>query len=188
DRPSASLRFGSGVSDPRAGAGRSAAGYRAGRCACRCAPARASSQQRAMIAQLRRLAWSSWRPIAERAARAYVAGPGLADALRVCHALAGRGDAATISWWDGDGESPRRVADAYLAAVRGLAGESLDCYLSIKAPSLGFSHELLGELVETARPTNVSLHFDSLAAEGADRTWALVREVAGRGASLGCTL
>jgi len=141
-----------------------------------------------MIAQLRRLVWSSWRPIAGRAARAYVAGPGLADALRVCHALAGRGDAATISWWDGDGESPRRVADAYLAALRGLAGDSLDCYLSIKAPSLGFSHELLGELVETARPTNVGLHFDSLAPEGADRTWALIREAAGRGASAGCTL
>src|SRR2546427_53704 len=36
-----------------------------------------------VIARLRRLVWVSWRPIAERAARAYVAGPALSDALRV---------------------------------------------------------------------------------------------------------
>ena len=146
------------------------------------------AEERLLIAPLRRFVWSAWGPIAERAARAYVAGPELADALRVCRALAGRGDAATICWWDGDGEPPRRVADAYLAALRGLAAGSLNCYLSIKAPSLGFSHELLGELVETARPSGVGLHFDSLAPEGADRTWALIREAAGRGASAGCTL
>src|SRR5436309_1543455 len=144
--------------------------------------------ERLLIAPLRRFVWSAWGPIAERAARAYVAGPELADALRVCRALAGRGDAATICWWDGDGEPPRRVADAYLAALRGLAAGSLNCYLSIKAPSLGFSHELLGELVETARPSGVGLHFDSLAPEGADRTWASIRAAAGRGASAGCTL
>src|SRR5437867_4487460 len=100
-----------------------------------------------MIAQVRRLAWSSWRPIAERAARAYVAGPELADALRVCQALSRQGIATTICPWNKDGDSPRRVADSYVAALAGLAGTRLDCYLSIKAAPLGFSLDLLRELL-----------------------------------------
>jgi len=146
------------------------------------------AEERLLIAPLRRFVWSAWGPIAERAARAYVAGPELADALRVCRALAGRGDAATICWWDGDGEPPRRVADAYLAALRGLAAGSLNCYLSIKAPSLAFSRELLAEVVGATRLADVGLHFDSLAPETADPTWALIREAVTRGAPVGCTL
>src|SRR2546427_6829690 len=141
-----------------------------------------------MIAQIRRLAWSSWRPIAERAARAYVAGPELADALHVCHALAWKGIASTICPWDGAGDPPRRVADSYLAALQGLKGSALDCYLSIKAPSLGFSRDLLTELLEAARPNGLGIHFDSLAPEAADQSWALIGDAVARHTPVGCTL
>src|SRR2546427_5733677 len=141
-----------------------------------------------MIAQIRRLAWSSWRPIAERAARAYVAGPELADALHVCHALAWKGIASTICPWDGAGDPPRRVADSYLAALQGLKGSALDCYLSIKAPSLGFSRDLLGELLEAARPHGIGIHFDSLAPEIADQSWPLIGEAIAGQAPVGCPL
>jgi len=141
-----------------------------------------------MIAQIRRLVWTSWRPIAERAARAYVAGPELADALQICHALARQGMATTICPWDGEGHTPRQVADSYLAALAGLAGTGLECYLSIKAPSLGFSRNLLGEVLEAARPKGIGIHFDSLAPEAAEQTWALITEAAARRAPTGCTL
>jgi len=141
-----------------------------------------------MMVQIRRLVWSSWRPIAERAARAYVAGPELADALRVCHTLARQGITTTICPWDGDGDSPRQVADSYLAALRGLRGSALDCYLSIKAPSLGFSRDLLAEVLEAARPAGVGIHFDSLAPETADQSWAFIEAAVARHAPIGCTL
>ena len=141
-----------------------------------------------MIARLRRLVWVSWRPIAERAARSYVAGPTLSDALRVCDALARQGLAATICPWDGPGDPCRRVADAYLAAVHALARATLDCYVSIKAPSLGFSGDLVAELLEAARPHGCGIHFDSLGPEAADHSWALLAEAAARGGRLGCTL
>lgn len=141
-----------------------------------------------MIAQLRRLAWSTWRPIAERAARAYVAGPELAHALHVCRELARQGMATTICPWDAEGDNPRQVADWYLAALEGLAGAGLDCYLSIKAPSLGFSRDLLGELLEAAQRQAVGIHLDSLAPETAERTWELIKAVVPRQARVGCTL
>jgi proline dehydrogenase len=141
-----------------------------------------------MIAALRRAIWSSWRPIAERAARTYVAGPELADALRVCGALAEQEIGTTICRWDGDGESARFVADSYLAALEGLRGTALDCYLSIKAPSLGYSRELLGAVLEAARPQGTGIHFDALAPETADDTWTLIREAVAQRASAGCTL
>jgi proline dehydrogenase len=141
-----------------------------------------------MIAALHRLVWSSWRPIAERAARAYVAGPELGDALRVCRALAHQEIGTTICRWDGDGESAQFVADSYLAALEGVRRAALDCYLSIKAPSLGYSRDLLGMLLEFARPQGIGIHFDALAPETADATWRLIREAVVQRASAGCTL
>jgi proline dehydrogenase len=141
-----------------------------------------------MIGQIRRFVWSSWRPIAERAARAYIAGPTFTDALRVCQALAQHGMATTVCPWDGEGEQPRQVADSYLAALEGLGRTALDCYLSIKAPSLGFSYDLLGELLEAARLNDACIHFDSLAPETAEQTWALIRQGAAHNTPVGCTL
>jgi len=141
-----------------------------------------------VIAPLRRLAWSTWRPIAERAARAYVAGPELAHALQVCRALARQGMATTICPWDAESDNPRQVADWYLAALDGLAGAGLDCYLSIKAPSLGFSRDLLGELLKAAQLRAIGIHFDSLAPETAEQTWGLIKAAAARQARAGCTL
>ncbi|HYK81564.1 MAG TPA: hypothetical protein VEU55_00345 [Gemmatimonadales bacterium] len=141
-----------------------------------------------MIAGLRRVAWATWRPIAERAARAYVAGPDLGHALATCRTLARDGMPTTICPWDGDGDSPRQVADTYLAAVAGLTGAGLDCHLSIKAPSLGFSSALLAELGAAARRGGIGVHFDSLGLTAADPTWALIREMAAHDIPTGCTL
>lgn len=141
-----------------------------------------------MIARLRRVMWASWGAVAERAARAYVAGPALRDALRVCNALARQGVATTICPWDGPGDPQRQVADSYIAALLGVGGAALDCYLSIKAPSFGFSPDLLRELLEAARPRGTGIHFDSLAPETTDRTWMLIADAAARHAPVGCTL
>src|SRR5439155_3231121 len=135
---------------------------------CPAAQAGAPFGSRAMMAQIRRLVWYSWRPIAERAARAYVAGPELADALRVCHGLARRGTATSICPWDGEGDTPRQVADWYLAALAGLVGAGAaggagggPVWLPwVKAPAPGSSRGVLGEAVETVRPDASGIHFD----------------------------
>src|SRR5439155_507045 len=113
----------------------------------------------AVIAPLRRLAWSTWRPIAERAARAYVAGPELAHALQVCRALARQGMATTICPWDAESDNPRQVADWYLAALDGLAGAGLDSDLEIRERFLAIVRALAGR----ARCVVVATHDPALA-------------------------
>src|SRR5215813_4020626 len=92
-----------------------------------------------------------WSPLARRAARAYVAGPSLDDALVACRLAARRGVASTIGFWNADQQSPEEVAAAYLAALAGIGREPIDCYLSVKALPLGFSRDLSSAVVMRAR-------------------------------------
>ena len=71
----------------------------------------------------------------QRAARAYVAGPLLGDALEAGRRAASRGFAMALGFWDG-GEPPRQVADTYARALDGMTAAGLEGYLSIKAPAL----------------------------------------------------
>jgi hypothetical protein len=84
-----------------------------------------------------------WQPLTNRASRSYVAGAVLANAVKACHRFARHGFASTIGFWSGEEDDCRLVTDAYLNALDVLAGEGLDCYLSIKAPALGLSAPLL---------------------------------------------
>jgi proline dehydrogenase len=139
------------------------------------------------VTQTRQLIGAMLRPLALRAARAYVAGDRLEDAVRVADRLAERGLAATFGYWDAPGEAPRTVADQYLAAARVLAGRE-HAYLSIKVPSLGFSHELMAEVVECAARGNVRVHLDALAPDTVDRSRAVVEKFLDAGADLSFTL
>lgn len=131
-------------------------------------------------------AW--WRSLAKRAARTYVAGPGLADALQVCRRLDRRGVAGTIGFWNGDGDRPRAVADAYLAGSIAVSVERLKCALAVKAPALGFDSDLLAAVLEQCRRNGVRVHFDSLEPEAADRTCAVIEQALPHGPGLGCTI
>ncbi len=129
-----------------------------------------------------------WRVLARRAARAYVAGPALGDALGACRRIARRGFTSTICFWNDDHQEPRTVADAYMHAVDALGREALDCYLSVKAPALGFSRELATRVAERGRRCGVAVHFDSLGPESVDPTFALIEEGLAQHPRLGCTL
>jgi len=129
-----------------------------------------------------------WSPLARRAARAYVAGPALDDALVACRLAARRGVASTIGFWNGDQQSPEEVAAAYLATLDGLGHDGLDCYLSVKALPLGFSRELSSAIVRRARRWDVRVHFDSLGPETVEPTFAMLEDGLARYRRLGCTL
>jgi proline dehydrogenase len=135
-------------------------------------------------------------PIARWASRAYVAGPDLKDAIRACHRFSERGVASTIGYWNGDDDTTEKVVNTYVAALDVLLIERLDCYLSIKAPAIGFDRGLSAEVVKAGEKAGVGIHFDSLAPEDADRTFELIVESArslsglspGRSPGIGCTL
>jgi proline dehydrogenase len=146
------------------------------------------------------------------AARLFVRGNKLGDAIDAGARLAARGRATTLGYFNSDGDAPRAVADACVAALDaiGRAGASGDAaaaratrpYLSIKVPALGFDDALVGEIVDRAVTGGVGVHFDSHGAGEADPTFAAIAAAAhrlardGAGASageggqwrLGCTL
>ena len=140
-----------------------------------------------LVTGARKLASKCLFPLARRAAKAYVAGERIEDAIRVADALAERGLGVALGYWDAPDDPPRQVANACLEAIQALAGRE-HAYLSIKLPSLGYSQELLAEIVEHAAFDRVRLHFDALAPETAERTRALVDQFLDAGVELSYTL
>ena len=132
---------------------------------------------------------SPWLPLLRKAARGYVAGPALPDALRLAQTFAAQGvPASTLCFWDAQDDPPRHVADMYLATVRAIQSAHLDSYVSIKAPSLDFDAGLLAEIADTAGEAGIRMHFDSLGVETVDRTFRLMERARTHGAPLGCTI
>ncbi len=113
------------------------------------------------------------------AGRAYVAGTELDEALSVAQRLQAKGYASSVAYWDPDGANPEDVRHAYLSAAHRLAADNanLDCYLSVKAPSVKFERAAFAQLVAECAKGEVRLHFDSLGPETADPTFALADEL-----------
>lgn len=141
-----------------------------------------------MNRRLTQLAKSVLAPLAQKAAKSYVAGPELEDALKVCKRLSDAGVATTVCFWNDEGAPSREVADSYIKAAEALTSDTLNCYLSVKAPPLGYSSELLSEIVDQSRRRDILVHFDSLAPETADPTFALIERMLPQFGYLGCTL
>jgi proline dehydrogenase len=116
-------------------------------------------------------------PMMRLAGRAYIAGPELQDALNVAERLADHGYASSIAFWDALDAAPQDVLEAYVSGIRDLQSSSLDCYVSVKAPSLQFDRASFSKLISECAKGNTRLHFDSLGPETADETIALISEL-----------
>lgn len=143
---------------------------------------------RPLNSMLKRAASGCLSPLARRAARSYIAGPALADALLVAGGLARRGFSTTLGFWDGQSDSPSSVAAEYSRAIAALTAAEDGCYLSIKLPALGDSRELLEQVLEQARVVDKRLHFDSLAPEMADAMWSAAVSAANANGEISCSL
>lgn len=127
-------------------------------------------------------------PILHRAARSYIAGPELKDALALARRLSVQNRASTIAFWDETGAEPDDVANAYSRAAQALQTETLDCYISIKAPSVQYSPGALLQLIETCKCKNTRVHFDALRADSASPTRELIERLLPHYANVSCTL
>ena len=141
-----------------------------------------------MNRSLSRMVWSTWGLLARHAGRAYIAGPELRDALETCRRLSPLGYSLSLCFWDTEADSSRQVADAFLAALAAIAGEKLDCYLSVKLPPLRRAGDRVEEVLAQARGQGTLVHFDSVGPEVADETFAVIADAARRGPLVGCTL
>ena len=118
----------------------------------------------------------------------YTAGPEIEDALVVCEQLAAQGTPSVISYWNSLLDSPAYVLNSCLRIIQHIPRLRSGCYLSIKAPALGFDAELLKEIVRKAERTNTCVHFDAMGPETVDRTFALIEGIRRIYPNIGYTL
>ncbi len=140
--------------------------------------------------KLRAAAKAAALPVARCAARKYIAGENLNDALRVKCELAKQDLATTIGYWDSPENDPRSVADQYVAGIEAMNGDDSQNYLSIKLPALNYSGDLLREVAEKAKAAGRRIHFDGMGPESVDRTRTMIEETiaAVPGVQISCTL
>jgi CelD/BcsL family acetyltransferase involved in cellulose biosynthesis len=126
--------------------------------------------------------------IVQHVAPRYIAGPAIEDAIRICRELDVKGWGSTICPWDGPNDTPKAIASTYTKALQAITAAKLDCYVSIKIPSLKYDFDLLRGLLEVASEHNTRVHFDSLAPDTASRSFALLSKAASIYKNIGCTL
>jgi len=125
---------------------------------------------------------------AQHIAPAYIAGPEVKDAIRLCRQIDQKGWCSTICPWAGPNESPEIVASSYRDALSALKGETLDCYLSIKVHSLKYDFNMLKEILDIASEKNTRIHFDAIGPETASSSLSLIERAAIFYKNLGYTL
>jgi len=140
------------------------------------------------IRGLKQAALAAWEPLEKRAGRAYFAGPRVTDAVAVSQGFWDAGMGVVVCFWNGEDASPRIVANRSLAVLQAFEQTDGDHYLAIKAPALGFSRPLVGEIMARAARSSVRVHFDAQRAEAVERTRALAESVLGAGSPVGFTL
>lgn len=126
--------------------------------------------------------------VAERAASRYIVGPEVDDAITLCRSLAQQGISTTICGWNPEHIDAPDNAGRCIAAIEAIARADIDCYLSLKALDVGFSTGLLAGIARAGRERQVMLHFDSMAPDAADGTFAVLHGLAEAGVRLGCTI
>jgi proline dehydrogenase len=102
--------------------------------------------------------------VQRRAARRYMAGPGLADALQREEDLRDQGLTTVVGYWNAGDEAPDTVERAYNAALDALAGRPA-VQLACKPPAVALDPGRIDALAERGRQAGVPLHFDSVGPE-----------------------
>jgi proline dehydrogenase len=136
----------------------------------------------------RELVSGCWRRLEQRAARNYVAGVRLEEALRTVRQVAARGQGSTLCYWDHREDTPEEVSRAYQEAIDGLADTEVDGYLSIKATALAFSPERVREVVARARERGLPVVFDAMGPEAAKPIHRAIDQALPLHSDLGCAL
>lgn len=130
----------------------------------------------------------NWHALARFAARAYVSGPELKDALATARRLAPNGFASTICYWNRSHEPPEAIAAACIEALAEAEGEASISSISVKFSPLEFNQALLHRILHAASGTRVCIHFDAHGPESAEPTFLAMEQAIKLYPHLGCTL
>jgi proline dehydrogenase len=116
-------------------------------------------------------------PILKYAARPYLGGETVEDALCVAARLAREGHAVAFSHWDIGSESAAEIEAIGLDAMTALSGTAYESYLALKPPALHFSRPAARRLASASKAHGIRLHFDSHGADVVDLQTAMLAEM-----------
>lgn len=108
--------------------------------------------------------------VAGRAARGYVVGPLLDNAVLACRRLRQADVPATIAAWNETDDRPDDILAKMLDAVDAIAADGLDCYVSFKGLDLAHDPALITRIARHAGAKRVGLHFDTMTPQDMDAT------------------
>ena len=117
-------------------------------------------------------------PVVSRAARPYLGGETIAEALCVARRLHGEGAAVTFGYWDTGRQAAQAVAAVQADALTQIL--DLDAYVSLKPPALHYAHDVADVLARLAAARGFGLHCDSHGVEAADPSNAFADALAAR--------
>jgi len=124
----------------------------------------------------------------ERMTSSHLAGPSVADAVRIYDQALRNGWSCTFGYWSGPDDTPATNGRMYSTALQAILEKSLNCYLSIKVTALKYDIGIVRELLELAKGRDVRIHFDAMDPESADPTFELLERALRTHRNLGCTL
>jgi proline dehydrogenase len=123
-------------------------------------------------------------PVLGYAARKYVAGNALGDAVDLAKRAAAQGLSCTMCYWNDGSEDPEVVAAEYGSILDYLGQSSLDGALAAKIPALWERDEQVAGVVALARSKRVPVIFDAHAPEQSDATLRFLERHGGDGLGL----
>ncbi len=116
--------------------------------------------------------------LVKRAARRYISGPEIADALRTGRMLHERGLSCTFGYWDSGSDAPTDVAQRALDAAHALASSGIDGYVSVKSTALAYDATPLRALDQS------HVHIDAMGFDSVDGTFGFAADLPGAGLTL----
>lgn len=125
-------------------------------------------------------------PLIEYAARSYVAGSRIQDAIELAQSAQEIGFDCTLCYWNDGKEDQPVVADAYCELLDAMRDTDLDAYLALKIPALLDRMDLTAKVVDKARKQGTRVVFDSHMASQSTTTFEILRAIGGEG--VGCAI
>lgn len=116
-------------------------------------------------------------PFLKMAAKPYVAGDTIDDALGIAETATAHGYGVTICYWQEPDEPPEKVAEGYLNCLERIVAEKIDAHLAVKVPALWERQDLIASVVNKSRDHGVPVDFDSHSVEQAESNFTAAAQL-----------
>ena len=118
-------------------------------------------------------------PMLKAAAKGYVTGDTLEDAMKVARQVVANGHGVTMCYWHPFGAEAKTVAREYQKIVKQCTDEGIDFHLAVKVPAFDADRDVVLRVVDGVRQQGGSVDFDSHAPEQSEDIFEVAQQLGG---------